>query len=329
MVTPHEYGGAGATAENLCDVLEGLGEGCSSDGLYLALGAHLWAVIMPLIHFGTDEQKKRYLPRLVNGAWIAAHAASESHGGSNAMGLRTRYEAAEGGFVLNGVKEFVTNAPCADLFVVFATRDPALGFQGVSAFLVQRTDPGVVVGPDERKMGLQAAALSSVTLEDCSIPADRMLGAPGGARDVFATAMLWERTLILAPQVGAMKSQLLRCIEYATTRRINARPIGKQQMIAARIADMYARYITARALLRDSVALLDAGRMPPARASVVKLMLAEWSVVQHMDALRIHGGPAYLTEFGIEAQVRGAIGGLLYSGTSEIQRVIISGDLGL
>lgn len=327
MAVPHEFGGDGFTSVEILDVLEGLGEGCSNDGLLFAIGAHLWAVIQPLVHFGSAVQRERYLPRLMSGEWIGAHAMTESENNSGAAA--TRYTESDDGYTIDGLKLFITNAPAAELFVVFATRDPLLGSRGASAFLVEATDAGITTGPDEPKLGLDGSMLSSVSLRDVTLPRDRILGSKDGGREVFNCAMAWERLFILAPLLGAMKRQTQKVIDYARERRVNGRPIGKLQMVSGRIADMYVRYVTVRAFVRENAVLRDAGELTPARIAAAKLMLAEAGVQQHLDTLRIHGGYGYMAEAGIERELRGAIGGLIYSGTGEVQRVMIAHELGL
>jgi alkylation response protein AidB-like acyl-CoA dehydrogenase len=327
MAVPRELGGDGFSNVEILDVLEGLGEGCSNDGLLFAIGAHLWAVIQPIARFGTPAQCERYLPSLTSGEWIGAHAKTESENDSAAPS--TRFVEAGDGYTIDGLKMFVTNAPAADLFIVFATRDPSLGPNGASAFLVEAADSGITTGRDEPKLGLDASMLSSVALRDVIVARDRLLGKVDGGKDVFACAMSWERLFILAPLLGAMKRQTLRAVEYARQRRVNGRPIGKLQMVSSRIADMYVRYITVRALLRENALLRDSEELSSARVSAAKLMLAESGMLQHLDALRLHGGYGYMTEAGIESELRGAIGGLIYSGTAEAQRVMIAHELGL
>jgi alkylation response protein AidB-like acyl-CoA dehydrogenase len=327
MAVPRELGGDGFTNVEILEVLEGLGEGCANDGLLFAVGAHLWAVIQPIVRFGTPEQWARYLPRLMSGQWIGAHAKTESENDSAATS--TRFTESDNGYTIDGLKMFVTNAPVADLFVVFANRDPSLGPYGSSAFLIEASDSGLTVGPDEPKMGLDGSTLASVALREVAVPRERMLGSRDGGRDVFTCAMSWERLFILVPLIGAMKRQTQQAVEYARQRRVNGRPIGKLQMVSARIADMYVRYLTVRAFLRENALLRDSEELSAARIAAAKLMLAESGVLQHMDALRIHGGFGYMAEGGIESELRGAIGGLIYSGTAEVQRVMIAHELGL
>jgi alkylation response protein AidB-like acyl-CoA dehydrogenase len=327
MAVPCDSGGDGFSNIEILEVLEGLGEGCSNDGLLFAIGAHLWAVIQPIVRFGTPAQCERYLPLLMSGEWIGAHAKTESENDSAATS--TRFVEARDGYSIDGLKMFVTNAPAADLFIIFASDDPTRGPYGASAFLIEAVDAGITAGPDEAKLGLDGSMLSSVALRDVIVPRDRMLGPKDGGRDVFACAMAWERLFILAPLLGAMKRQTLRAVEYARERRVNGHPIGKLQMVSSRIADMYVRYITVRALIRENALLRDSQELPSARVAAAKLMLAESGVLQHLDALRVHGGYGYMAEAGIESELRGAIGGLIYSGTAEVQRVMIAHELGL
>lgn len=327
MAVPRELGGDGFSNAEILDVLEGLGEGCSNDGLLFALGAHLWAVIQPIVRFGTPAQHQRYLRPLMNGEWIGAHAMTESENNSGAAS--TRFTESGDRCTIDGLKVFITNAPAADLFIVFATRDPSLGTRGASAFLVVASDAGITVGPDEAKLGLDGSMLAAVALRDVVVCRDRMLGPRDAGRDVFTCAMSWERLFILAPLLGAMKRQTQRAVDYACQRRVSGRPIGKLQMVSSRIADMYVRYLTVRALLRESALLRDSEELSAARIAAVKLMLAESGVQQHLDAVRIHGGYGYMAEAGIESELRGSIGGLIYSGTAEIQRVMIAHELGL
>lgn len=327
MAVPREYGGDGFSNLEILDVLEGLGEGCANDGLFLALGAHMWAVVQPIVRYGSPAQRAHYLPKLMSGEWIGAHAMTESENNSGAAS--TRFAQTDDGYSIDGLKLFITNAPAADLFIVFASRDPSLGPHGASAFLVEGQDTGITVGPDEAKLGLDGSMLASVALRDVVVCRDRMLGVRDAGRDVFTCAMQWERLFILAPLIGAMKRQTRRAVEYATQRRVSGRPISKLQMVSSRIADMYVRYVTVRAFLRENATMRDSEELSTARIAAAKLMLAEAGLAQHMDALRIHGGYGYMAEAGIESEVRGAIGGLIYSGTAEVQRVMIAHELGL
>lgn len=308
----------------LAEVWEALGHGCEDNGLTFALAAHAFAVVEPLLAHASDAVRARLVPGLLDGTRIGAHAATEAGAGSDVMGMQARAERDGEGFRLSGTKELVTNGADADVLVVFAKAD-----EGVTGFVLERDTPGLTVGAPRPTMGLAGASLTSVYLDGCPVGPEAVLAGLGRGGDVFATAMLWERTMILAPQVGAMRRQLERGVAHARSRRQFGRPIGKNQLVAARVVALYERYVLARGLLRESAADLARGALPPARACLTKLKLSEWALETHLDAVRLHGGTGYLTEAGLEAQLRDAVGGVLYSGTSDMQRVILAAYLGL
>lgn len=326
---PEAYGGAAADILTTMLVMEGLGYGGKDNGLLFALNAQMWAVQHPINEFGTPEQKERWLPRLIAGEIIGAHGMSEPDSGSDAYSLRTRAEACDGGYLLNGAKTFVTNAPVADLAVVFASTAPQKGSWGISAFVVETGTPGFSVGKNIEKMGLRTAPMGELILQDCFIPTENRLGPEGIGAHVFNSSMEWERACILGAHVGAMERQLEECIKYARTRKQFGQPIGKFQSISNRIAEMKVRLETARLLLYKTAWLKKAGKPAQMEAAMAKLYLSEVFAESSMDAIRIHGGYGYTTEFEVERDLRDAIGGVLYSGTSDIQRNIIAKYLGL
>jgi alkylation response protein AidB-like acyl-CoA dehydrogenase len=324
-----EYGGAGVDILSTMLAMEGLGYGCRDNGLVFALNAQLWSVQLPIVTFGTEIQKQTYLPRLCNGELIGAHGMTEPDSGSDAYKLRTLAKREKNGYVLNGTKTFVTNAPVADLAVVFATLDPTQGLGGITAFLVENGTPGFSVGRDIEKMGLRTAPMSEVILQDCYIPEQNRLGPEGAGASIFNSSMEWERSCILASHVGAMQRQLETSIKYARERRQFGQPIGNFQSVSNRIADMQVRLETARLILSKVAWLKKTGKPAVMEAAIAKLYLSEAFVASSMDAVRIHGGYGYTTEFEIERDLRDAVGGTLYSGTSDIQRMIIARWLGL
>ena len=329
LPVPVEYGGLGAGATTIAAALQGLGYGCADNGLIFALNAQMWACETPIVHFGSDEQKRRYLPRLCDGSLIAAHAMTEPGSGSDAYALATTARATEGGWVLNGSKTFASNAPESGLFVVFATTDRKLGFAGLCAFLVERETPGLDVGRPFSKMGLRTAHLAEVFLSDCEVPADAMLGRRGMGMVIFNTSMRWERSLILAAAVGTMERQLERCARYARERTQFGKPIGSFQAVSHRLVDMKVRLETAHMMLYRVAALLDRGEATDLDAAMTKLYLSEALVQSSLDAQKIHGGTGYVTEAGVERDVRDALASRIYSGTSDMQRNVIAAELGL
>jgi hypothetical protein len=329
LPVPEEYGGAGADILTTMLTMEGLGYGCRDNGLSFALNAQMWSVQHPILAFGSPEQKKKYLPRLVRGEIIGAHGMTEPDSGSDAYSLRTRAERRDGGYVLNGTKMFITSAPMADLFVIFATVDPARGIGGVSAFLVEKDTPGLHVSRDLDKMGLRTAPMGEVVLEDCFAPEENRIGPEGIGSTIFNSSMEWERACILATHVGAMDRLLEESVRYARERRQFGQPIAKFQAVSNRIAEMKVRLETARLILYKVAWLKKMGKPAVMEAAIAKLYLSECFVDSSMDAIRIRGGYGYMSEFEVERELRDAIGGTIYSGTSDIQRVIIAKWLGL
>jgi alkylation response protein AidB-like acyl-CoA dehydrogenase len=329
LPVPPEYGGLGAEATTAILALEALGYGCRDSGLIFSLNAQMWACETPLVRFGTEEQKRRYLPALCDGSLIGAHAVSEPTAGSDAFALRTRAARRGDGWVLDGSKTFVTNGPIADVFVVFASTDPTAGFAGISAFLVDRDTPGLALGPPLQKMGLRTSPMCEVFLDGCAVSGSQLLGRANGGMRVFGAAMEWERGCILAANVGRMQRQLERCIAYAQEREQFGQPIGQFQAVSHRIVDMKLRLETSRLLLYRFGRLLDAGEATALDAALTKLHLSECFVSSSLDAVQVHGGYGYMTEYELEGDVRDAIGGRLYSGTSDLQRNVIARHLGL
>jgi alkylation response protein AidB-like acyl-CoA dehydrogenase len=326
---PKEYGGGGVSLLTAVHAMEGIGFGCRDNGLVFAMNAQMWSVQHPISAFGSDDQKRRYLPGLCDGTLIGAHGMTEPGSGSDAFALRTRFAERDGGYVLNGSKTFVTNAPHADLAIVFATSNAELGQWGVSAFIVERGTPGFQTGVDIEKMGLRTAPLGELILDDCFIPAENRLGPLGAGAAIFGDSMEWERTAILASNIGVMERQLEDCVRYAKERTQFGKPIGTFQSVSNRIADMEVRLEASRLLLYKAAWLKSAGKPAGREAAIAKLFLSESFVQSSHDAIRIHGGYGYAAESEVERDLRDAIGGTLYSGTSDLQRVIIAGRLGL
>ena len=326
---PSRYGGLEEELPTVAYALEGLGYGCHDNGLLFALGAQMWSVQVPILLFGSEEQKERFLPGLAGGSLLGAHSVTEPEAGSDVFSLRTRAVRDGSVYVLEGLKTFSTNAPVAEVFVVLATVDPALGSRGLTAFLVERDTPGLSVSEPDEKMGLRTSAMGDVVLEGCRVGADRMLGPEGAGAAVFASAMEWERSYILAPALGTMRRQLEQCVAYARVRRQFGRPIGKNQSIADSLVDMQLRLESARLLTYRTAALKEAGKRLTVEPSQVKLQVSESWVQNSLEALQIHGGSGYMRELGLERELRDAIASRIYSGTSQIQRVIIASYLGL
>ena len=329
LPVPSDLGGFGADALTTVGVLERLGYGCRDNGLLFSINAHLWTVVIPLVTAGTDEQKRRYLPRLANGSLIGANAMSEPNAGSDAFSLSTTARRVGDTYVLNGNKTWVTNGSVADLFAVYATLDRAKAAQGITAFLVEKDTPGLVIGRNIEKMGLRTSPMAEVFFDDCAVPVANRLGSDGGGAVLFSRSMTWERGCILASAVGSMQRLLERCIDYAKTRKQSGQPIGKFQHVSGKIIDMKLRVETARHLLYHSAWLRSRGKAGFIEAAMVKLYVSDSWVKTCEDAIQIHGAYGYTVECELERELRDAIGSRIYSGTSEIQKNLIAGLLGL
>jgi len=325
-----EYGGSGQDAMTTVMAMEALGAGCKDGGLVFGLNAQMWSVQMPIAQHGTEDQKCRYLPRLASGEIIGAHGMSEPDSGSDAFGLRTTADLVGDVYVLNGTKTFVSNATVADVFVVFATVDRSLGARGVTGFLIDRHTPGFSVGKKIGKMGLTTSPMAELVLDGCVVPVANRLGREGRGATIFNDSMEWERACIMAPCVGAMERQLAACVTYARTRKQFGQPISDFQSVSNRLSAMKLRLETSRLILYRA-AWSKQTKLPSASvdASMAKLYLGDAWIQSCLDAVQVHGGYGYMTEYEVERDLRDALGGTLYSGTSDIQKAIIARGIGL
>ncbi len=321
---PEEYGGLAMDAVTTVGALEALGYGCKDNGLSFSINAHMWTAELPLLSFGTPEQKARYLPRLVSGEWIGGNAMSEPGSGSDAYSLRTTATRKGDRYVINGSKTFISNGNVADLLLVFATVDPAKGARGVSAFLVEKGTPGLTIGKQIDKMGMRTSPMAELFFDDMEVPVENRLGKEGAGKNLFTDSMTWERGCILAPAVGAMQRILDTCVAYTRQRKQFGQSIGHFQLVSSKLVDMKLRVETARALLLQAAWKKDQGKSVFMEAALAKLWISESWVACAQDAIQVHGGYGYMTEYEIERELRDATGSKLYSGTSEIQRTIIA-----
>jgi alkylation response protein AidB-like acyl-CoA dehydrogenase len=324
LAVPSEHGGLGQDPLTTVGALERLGYACRDNGLVFSLNAHMWTACMPLVEFGTPDQQRRYLPGLCNGDLVGGNAMTEPNSGSDAYSMRTTAVKRGDRYVLSGSKTFITNAPEADVLVVFATVDRAKGPSGVSAFLVERTFKGMSIGKKLEKMGLRTSPMSEVFFDDCEVPEENRLGREGAGPSLFTHSMTWERGCILAGAVGTMRRLLETCVCYAKTRKQFNQPIGKFQLVATKLVDMKMRLETARYALYHAAYKRSLGQAAVLEACMAKLHISECWTRTCEDALQIHGGYGYMTDSEIERELRDALGSRLYSGTNEIQRNIIA-----
>lgn len=329
LSAPSEIGGLGLDALSTARVIEGFAKGARDPGLVFAACAHLFACLMPIVESASEELRARLGPRLCSGEWVGANAITEAEAGSDVFALQTSAVREGDYYVLNGTKSYVTNGPDADVILVYAVTNRAHGYLGISAFVVESTMPGVVRGQPFEKMGLSGSSIGPVYFEDCRVPATHLLGVEGGGASVFNASMGWERACLFALYLGAMEDELEVTIEHARRRKQGGRSIGRFQAVAHRIVDMKLRLDAARLLLYRACWRFDAKKDASLAISLSKLAVSEAAVRSALDAVRIHGGLGVMSEIGVESHLRDAVPGLIFSGTSEIQRDLVARWLGL
>jgi len=319
-----DYGGTGDDLVTTTLKLEGLGYGCRDNGLATAVAAQMLIVQHVLSSFGTEAQRRSLLPRMVSGELIGAFAATEQDAGSDTFSMATRAEADEDGYRLSGRKSYVTLGPIADVAVVFASTNPDVGRWGVSAFLVRAGRPGVTFTTSRDKMGLRTSPLGDIELDGYLAGADDLIGQPGSGASIFSATMEPERGLMFATQLGAAHRIIDESVTASKTREQYGQPIGTFQAVSHRIAEMRVMFESARLQTYRTAMLLASGRSVTLEAAMTKLVVSEAVAAIALDAARVFGAVGYLSEYGIEREVRDALGGLVYSGTSDIQRNVIA-----
>lgn len=330
MHIPPEFGGQGTTdILTATSAMEAIGYGCPDGGLLLALNSQMWVVELPILHFGTDFQKRHFLPKLCSGEWKGAHGITEPDAGSDVFSMQATAKKVDGGYILNGRKCLVTLAPLCDVAIVVASTNPKLGKWGASTFLIESGFEGFSRGENQSKMGLRTVPIGELHLKDCFVPDSHLLGKEGEGFASFNYSLEYERCCILASHIGTMQRQLELTIAYAKERAQFGKPIGEFQSVSNRIVDMRVRLETARLLLYKVAWLKSEGKSAMMEAAMLKLYLSECYAKSSEDAVRVHGGRGYLSEYGIERYLRDAIGGLIYAGTSDIQRNIVAGMMGV
>jgi alkylation response protein AidB-like acyl-CoA dehydrogenase len=330
LPVPTEFGGRGEDLETTAAAMEGLGFGCPDTGLVFATGASLCTVTMPILTFGTESQKRRYLPGLCDGRLLGANAASEPEAGSDIFSMQTRAVRHEIGWILNGRKTWITSGPSADLFVCFASTDPRKGVLGITAFLVERGTTGFRATREIPNLGLRTAPAGELVFENCVLPADSVLGREGRGSTIFNAALEWERGVILAGILGTMRRQLDQCIERARARKQFGQSIGKFQSVSNRIVEQSVRLETSRMMVYRFAWAKTHGQPDAAVwASIAKLHVSESFLQNSLDAMRVFGAAGFASGNELERDLRDSVGGVIFSGTNDIQRNLIAQHLRL
>jgi butyryl-CoA dehydrogenase len=325
VMLPEPWGGTAMGALAYAVALEEIARGCASTAVAMSVQCSL--VAAPILTEGTDAQKKRWLPDLAAGRKIGCFALSEPEAGSDAKAQRTKAVKKGDGWVLNGTKNFITNAPVADVMILLATTDATKGSRGITAFAVPMDTPGVKVGPPDGKLGIRGAVSAQVFLTDCAVGDDVRLGAEGDGFKIAMRALDGGRIGVAAQAVGIARAAFEDATRYALERKTFGQPIAEHQAIQFKLADMRTEIDAARLLLWRAALTKDRGGRYGSDASMAKLFSSEVANRVAKEALQIFGGYGYLSDFPAERHYRDAKITEIYEGTSEIQRLVIASAL--
>lgn len=327
---PVEHGGTYTDLATALLTLEGLGEGCRDNGLTYAIASQMLSTQDALVKFGTDEHRAEWLTPMLDGKALGAFAVTEPDTGSDAYGLAmTAERRGDGAFVLNGHKAYITFGSRCDMVIVFASTSPAAGAWGLSAFIVPTAADGVERVGNRDKMGMRTTPFGDITLDHVVVDESAMLGREGAGASIFNSVVQFERAFVFATQVGAMRRHLDGAVAYATERQQGGHPIGDYQAVSHRIADMKRDLETARLFVYRAAIALVGGHDVAMTAALAKLVGGDAGISTALSSVKLHGAKGYVSEFEVERDLRDAIGGLVYSGTSDIQRNIIARLMGV
>ena len=325
MLVPEEWGGAGMDAVSYVLMLEEIARVDAATAV--ALGVTNSAVTVPILNFGTDAQKKKYLTRLASGEILGAFCLTEPQAGSDAAAIQARAVRHGNVYKLNGTKTWVTNGGVSGVYIIFAKTDPEAGGKGISTFLVEPGFPGFRVGRHEDKMGQRASPSTEVVLNDCIVPAENLLGEEGQGLKIALVTLDGGRIGVAAMAVGLAQGALEEAVKYAKQRRAFGKAISEFQAIQWMLADMQTEIEAARALTHHAAWLKDSGGRMGAQASKAKLYSSEMVNRVVYKAVQVHGSAGYSREMDVERMYRDARVISIYEGTSEIQRIIIAREL--
>jgi len=321
MTVPEAYGGAGLDYVSLALALEEIAAGDGATSTIVSVQNSV--VCGPILAFGDEAQKERFLKPLASGEWLGCFCLTEPHVGSDAAAIRTTATRAGGDWVLNGVKQFITSGRNAQVAVVFAVTDRQAGKKGISAFIVPTDTPGFLVARIEDKMGQHASDTAQIAFESCRVPAANLLGREGEGYRIALANLEAGRIGIAAQSVGMARAALEAALRYAKEREAFGKPIIEHQAVNFRLADMATRIEAARQLVLHAASLRDAGRPCLKEASMAKLFASEMAEQVCSDAIQIHGGYGYVADFPVERIYRDVRVTQIYEGASDIQRLVI------
>jgi alkylation response protein AidB-like acyl-CoA dehydrogenase len=327
IVFPEEYGGIGEDKITECIFVEEMAKVCA--GITASVNAHADLSAFPIYKFGTDAQKETYLPRSITGEIIGAYAITEPNTGSDAAGLASRAVKKNGGYVINGRKNFITNGTICDFCLVAAYTDPDKRGEGISVFIVDRDTPGFEVTRKLEKMGHRSSDTAELVFEDCEVPDDALLGGKEGAFGALMEALITGRVSHGVKSAAIAEAAYEAALKYATERETFGRPLSKHQAIRFKLATMATKIEAAKSLAYKAAWLYANGKPCVKEASMAKYFSAEVADEVTREAVQIHGGYGYITEYAVERYYRDAKLASITEGTSEIQQLIISREIGL
>ena len=327
IVFPEEYGGIGADKVTECIFIEEMSKVCA--GIIMSVDAHVDLSTFPIYKFGTEAQKEAYLPACIAGEKIGAYAITEPNTGSDAAGLATRADKVDGGYVINGRKNFITNGTICDYCLVAAYTDRSVRGEGISVFIVDRDTPGFEVTRKLEKMGHRSSDTAELVFEDCRVPEEALLGGKEGAFGALMAALITGRISLGVKSAAIAEAAFDAARQYAKDREAFGRPLSKLQAIRFKLADMATRIEAAKSLAYKAAWLYSTGRPCVKEASMAKYYSAEVADYVCREAVQIHGGYGYIVEYPVERYFRDAKLASITEGTSEIQQLIIGRELGL
>jgi len=325
MMVPEEWGGSYTDYVAYALAIEEIAAGCAATAALLSV--HSSVGCGPILKFGTAEQKRRYLPDMAQGKAIGCFCLTEPQAGSEAHNLKSRAVLDNGSWILNGAKQFVTNAKRAKVAIVFAVTDPDLKKKGISAFIVPTATPGLAVGRPEHKLGIRGSDTCAITFADCRIPEESLLGERGKGLSIALSNLEGGRIGIAAQAIGIARAAFEAALAYAKQRKQFDRPIAEFGSIGNMLADMHTSINAARLLTHEAARLRGAGESCLSEACQAKLYASEMAERVCSKAIQIHGGYGYLEEYDVERHYRDARITQIYEGTSEIQRLLIARTL--
>ena len=327
MIVPEDYGGSGADSISYAIAVEEISRVCGSTGIIVSVNNSL--ACFPLLHFGTEEQKKRYLVPLASGDKLGAFGLTEPGAGTDAGAQRTVAEKDGDHYIINGSKIFITNGPVADTLIIFAMTDRAKGMRGISTFIIEKGMPGFSIGTIEDKLGIRGSKTGELVFQDLRVPQENMLGQEGRGFGIAMQTLDCGRVGVAAQALGIAQGALDRSIQYAKERVQFGKPIGKFQAISFMLADMETRVQATRHLVYSAAFAKDNNKNYSKEAAMAKLYAAETAMKVTTKAIQIHGGYGYTKDYPVERYFRDAKITAIYEGTSEVQRMVISRALGL